>query len=502
MKFRPLAATALALLVGPLACSVTPAAVPPALDLPVPTLALARPAEAPAATPPSSARPPETFDVDAIDAWVARRVADQHLVGLSLAIVRNGKIALAKGYGQASRETGAPVDTSTAFAIGSVTKQFTCASALLLEQEGKLSLSQRLARYYPALPHAKEITLADLGGHTSGYADYYPLDFFDSRMAHAITADDLIARYAREPLDFAPRTRWSYSNTGFVILGRIVEKASGQPFGAFLDKRIFKPLGMDHASFAPRAGTPGLATGYESFALSEPRPAPREPEAWLFSAGAVYASATDLAKWDIALADGKVLRPSAYREMTTARSLTDERSTMYGCGLAVTQTRGETILAHGGEVNGFLAQNGIVPRTRSAVVVLTNSQFGDPSSIYRTLLSLVVSDGASTAKPPVVRGPSAKAAAVAMLHQLQAGVVDRSKLGAEFSLFMTDERVRDAAARLAPLGEASSVEAEGPSERGGMEVTTLHFSFATTRLDGWLYRSPDGMVQEFLVFKP
>jgi CubicO group peptidase (beta-lactamase class C family) len=490
-----------------LACSAPLPAVPPiAAEIGLPVAPLTSATPAPANGGPSStetARPPETFDVAAIDAWVASKVRDQHLVGLSLAIVRDGKIVLAKGYGQASREKNTPVETTTAFAVGSITKQFTCASALLLEQAGKLSLDDKLAKFYPELPRAKEITLGDLGAHLSGYPDYYPLDFFDSRMEKPITPDALIHQYAKEPLDFAPRTRWSYSNTGFVILGRVVEKASGKPFGAFVTERILRPVGMDHASFAPPAGAPDLATGYESFALSDPRPAPREPEAWIYSAGALYASATDLAKWDLALVDGKVLRPAAYARMTTARTLADKRSAGYGCGLDVKQVRGETVLAHGGEVNGFLAENGVVPRTRSAVVLLTNSQFGDPDGIYRTLLNLVVKDGATTAMPPKVKGPSMREAGLDVLRQLEAQHLDRSKLGEEFSRFMSDAKVADASQRLAPLGEPSSTEVEGPFERGGMEVCKLHFTFhGGAKLDGLMYRTPDGKVQEFLVSKP
>jgi hypothetical protein len=135
-------------------------------------------------------------------------------------------------------------------------------------------------------------------------------------------------------------------------------------------------------------------------------------------------------------------------------------------------------------------------------VLLTNSQFGDPAGIYRTLLNLVVKDGASTAKPPTVAGPTMRDAGLDMLRQLQAGKLDRAKLGAEFSLFMSDAKVADASRRLGPLGEPTSTEVDGPFERGGMEVSRLHFSFATTKLDGLMYRTPDGKVQEFLVSKP
>jgi len=499
---RRLSGVATALLVG---CSTPTLAIPPASSIPIPIAAVQHP-EAPVTTGAASSadtlRPPETFDIAAIDAWVGKKVLDQHLVGVSLAIVRDGKVVLARGYGKSSLETNAPVEADTAFAVGSVTKQFTCAAALLLEQAGKLSMRDKLSRYYPELPRAKDITLADLGAHVSGYPDYYPLDFFDSRMAHAIAPDALIHQYAAEPLDFAPGTRWSYSNTGFIVLGRVIEKVSGEPFGKYLADHILRPVGMDHAALAPSATTPGLALGYESFALSDPVVAPREPESWLYAAGALYASATDLAKWDIALVDGKVLRHAAYKEMTTARLLADGRSAMYGCGLSVGLSGGETVLSHGGEVNGFLANNGIVPRTRSAVILLANSQFGDPSAIYRTVLSLVVKDGANGAKPPKVNGPAMRETALEMLRALQNGKLDRTRLATEFNLFMSDARVADAARRLAPMGEPTHTEVEGPFERGGMEVSKVHFSFGSGKLDALMFRSADGKVQEFLVSKP
>jgi D-alanyl-D-alanine carboxypeptidase len=486
-----------------LSCAAETPSIPPLLTIPVPELsAAAAPPRQAQASGGDAAHAPDSFDLAAIDAWVAKKVKDQHLVGLSLAIVRDGKIVLAKGYGLSSLEKGTPVETTTAFAVGSITKQFTCASVLLLEEAGKLSLKSKLSTFYPELPRAKEITLGDLGAHVSGYADYYPLDFFDSRMLHAIPPDDLIHQYAKEPLDFEPHTRWSYSNTGFVILGRVVEKVSKKPFGAFVTDRILRPLGMTHASFAPDSAAPGLATGYESFALSEPRVAPREPEAWMYAAGALYASATDLAIWDLALADGKVLRPASFKEMTTPYTLKDGRETGYGCGLRVRDMKGEKVLSHGGEVNGFLAENAVIPRTRSAVVLLSNSQFGDPAGIFDALVGLVVKDGATTAKPPVVAGPSPRDAGLEMLRELQSGTIDRTKLGAEFSLYMTDAKVADAKSRLAPLGAPTSTEIDGPFERGGMEVVRLHFTFASTKLDGLLYRTSDGKVQELLISKP
>ena len=326
-----------------------------------------------------------------------------------------------------------------------------------------------------------------------------PLDFSDSRMRKPIAADDLIKQYARAPLDFEPRTRWSYSNTGFVLLGRVVEKASGKPFGAFLEERVTRPLGMAHTWFAPPEGKGTIARGYTSFAGSGPEPATREPEQWIHAAGALYASAADLAAWELALVSGKVLRPASYKRMTTRRVLTDGRTTDYGCGIGVSEVRGETVLSHSGEVAGFLAYEAVVPRTRSVVVLLTNADYGDTGALFKTIRDLVLKDGAPETAPPKVAGPRPAEVARALLREMQAGIVDRSKLGEEFSGYLSDARLREAAPRLAALGDPKSVEVERSAERGGMEVSIVRLVFASGTWTANLARSPDGKVQQFLL---
>src|SRR5579872_4328779 len=167
---------------------------------------------------------PQTFDLKAIDAYVADQVKSKGFVGLSLAIMKDGKIVLAKGYGNSSVKNGVEVTSQTLFGAGSVTKQFTCACIFLLAEDGKLSIHDKVAKYYPKLTKANEVTLYDLMSHVSGYPDYYPLDFVDRRMAKTIALDKLIEEYAGGKLDFEPGTRWSYSNSGYIILGRVIEK--------------------------------------------------------------------------------------------------------------------------------------------------------------------------------------------------------------------------------------------------------------------------------------
>ena len=250
--------------------------------------------------------PPKTFDLKEIDAYLTKQVANGH-VGLSVAFVRDGKVIHAKGYGKASVKPDVALDAKIPLAAGSITKQFTCACIFLLAEDGKLSVRDAVSKYYPDLTKAKEITLYDLMTHVSGYPDYYPLDFVDRRMKKPIPLDDLLKEYAGSKLDFPPHSRWSYSNTGYILLGRVIEKVSGKSFGEFLSERILKPLEMNDSLVEPKLDRKGIATGYTSFALGDPEPAVREADGWIRAAGGLYTTPSDLAKWNLALIGGKVL---------------------------------------------------------------------------------------------------------------------------------------------------------------------------------------------------
>lgn len=445
---------------------------------------------------------PATFDLKAIDRFLAAQVQSKDSVGLSVAIVRDGKVVLARGYGQRSLKPEAPVTTDALFAAGSITKQFTCACIFLLAEDGRLSVRDPVAKWYPELTKAKEITLYDLMTHAAGYPDYYPLDFVDRRMQKPVVPDEMLRDYAGGKLDFDPGRRWSYSNTGYVLLGRIVERVSGKSFAEFLTDRILKPLGLTHTVFDPPADHPGLAQGYTAFALGPPEPAKREAAGWIHAAGALYTTPTDLATWDIALVSGKVLKPESFRRMTTPRDLSDGRVRDYGCGLAVSRRRGEKVLRHSGAVSGFLAYNAVLPRTRSAVVLMANCEHRDAGDVFDPLLDLLIKTEAQPDNDvPKVNGPGPKEAALDMLRQLQTGQIRRDALGAEYSAFLNEDRVRGAKERLGPLGEPTSVTVDPTGERGGMEVAVVHFQCKGVKLKGLMYRTPDGKIQEFLIFR-
>jgi CubicO group peptidase (beta-lactamase class C family) len=467
---------------------------------------------------PSVPPAPLALDAPSLQAFLRQEVAARELVGLSLAVARDGKLTYAGAAGKSVLATGQAAGTETRFAIGSITKQFTSACILLLAEEGKLSPTDKVARWYPDLTRAGDITLLDLMNHVSGYPDYYPLDFVDRPMQKAIEPDALIRQFATRELDFEPGTRYSYSNTGFLILGRVVERVAGEPFGAFLGRRILDPLGMAHTTFEPRVD-PGteFAQGYVTFALGPPEiPVPEGP-GWIGAAGAIYSTPSDLVAWDLALVGGRVLKPESLKLMTTPRKLADGSSAGYGCGLAVSTRNGTTLLAHNGAVAGFYALNTAIPATGSAMALFSNLDSYDAvNAVYRRLVASLLpppkspaAEGAAASRKPATRepagpdvaGPPAAEAARLMFGSLQQGRVDRALLGEEYSHFLTDEKIRGAAARLKPYGDPTKVDVESLSERGGMEVARTRLTFASGALKGLMYRTPDGRIQQFFVLK-
>jgi len=442
------------------------------------------------------ARPVGSQEVTAaqIDSIVRRAVAEKGIVGLSVGVMRDGRVILAKGYGVRDRTTNDTVTTRTMFSIGSVTKQFTCSLLLMLADEHRLALSEPVAKYNPRLTRAKDITLLDLGGHLSGYRDYYPLDFVDREMQQPQPADAIITEYATRPLDFEPRSRYSYSNTGFLILGRVIEQVSREPYAKFLGERILTPLKLSRTAFEPAAG-PDMAKGYTSFGLSEPIPADPEAAGWAGAAGAIWSTPTDLLTWDLALIDHKLISQDSYRVLLTPQRLTDGRTSGYSCGEAVNDRGPALVLSHGGAVSGFVAQNTVIPATHSAVVLLSNTDFSPIGALNQELVAKLMPKSPDV---PTIAGRSALDAATKFLTELERGTVDRTTLGEDFSEFLSADKVRRGQAALNALGKIGNVRIAATGERGGMEVATVLFDVGKTPSRGLMYRMPNGKIEEFL----
>ena len=212
--------------------------------------------------------------------------------------MRDGKIVFAKAYGKQS-ETMKDTERRPPYQIASISKQFTAAALLMLEDEGKLSLDDTVAKWLPGITGGDKIKLRQLLSHTSGLQDYWPQDYSFAAMAKPTTPQGIVDRWAKKPLDFEPGAQWQYSNTGYVVAGLIAEKAAGKPLLAYLQEKIFKPLGIK-AIDQDKAIGPAFPQGYRRFALGPVRPETPSAAGWLYAAGELSMSAADLAKWDIA----------------------------------------------------------------------------------------------------------------------------------------------------------------------------------------------------------
>jgi D-alanyl-D-alanine carboxypeptidase len=445
-------------------------------------------------------------DERVVDSIVAAGMQQQRLVGVSVALVRGGQIVLAKGYGSASLQPNVPVDTGTRFSIGSVTKEFVAALALLLQEEGKLSVHDTLSKWYPKLTRSREITLLDLINHVSGYRDYYPLDYVHRAMARPTTSEQIMSTYAMTPLDFDPGTRWSYSNTGYTILGRVLERAGGKPLGTLLEERIFRPLGMAQTMYEPTRPE-RRAQGYVSWALGEMEPALLEGPGWIGAAGGIWSNAVDIARWDLALMRPGFLTPASRAIMFGERMLRDGTPTGYAAGLGVSQSGGRTVLSHGGATAGFSASNVFIPADTAAVVILSNTDQNIGTGAFTRMVSPPRTTAAAPPRrtqtamtPPTPRGPGAVAMAASFFNDLQRGRVDRRMLSPDYTAYLTPARVQQASRTLAPLGEISGAELGAIAERGGMQVASVILTVGGRRVRTLMYRRPDGVIEQYLLW--
>ena len=235
--------------------------------------------------------------------------------------------------------------------------------------------------------------------------------------------------------------------------------------------------------------------GYTSFALSPPVPAEPEAAGWAGAAGAIWSTPTDLLAWDLSLLDHTLITLQSYQTLVTPQRLSDGRTSGYGCGEAINDRGAALTFTHGGAVSGYVAQNTIIPATRSALAILSNSDFSPIGGLNQELLAKLLPTGVDV---PVVKGLNAFDAAAKFLSDLEKGKVDRSTLSPDFDAYLTPARLADAKKSLNALGRIANVRIAGLRERGGLEVAIVRFTVGTTEAQGLMYRDPDGKIEEFL----
>lgn len=382
--------------------------------------------------------------VASIDSIASAAMRGGRVSGFAVAVVKGRDTLLMKGYGLADIEDSVPVSTRTVFRIGSITKQFTSAAVMKLAEEGRLSLDDDIAKYLPAFPtHGRRVLVRHLLNHTSGIPSYTDVGPRWGRTIRLdLPHDSLLAIVANDSLMFEPGSHMYYNNTGYYLLGVIIEKVTGQAYGDYLAQAFFQPLGLSGTMYCGvRPIIRNRADGYElqngqlvnADYLSMNQP---------FAAGALCSTTGDLVTWTRALASGKVVSPASYARMTTPEPLTSRRPMNYAYGLVADTLGKHRVVLHGGGINGFVSDLRHYPDDSLVIAVLANTAPAPANEI-----------GAGIAR--TILGVSAPAPALP--KDLAMSAKDRAPYIGTYLLTMTDGSRR----RVRVLEQGDSLFVEG-----------------------------------------
>lgn len=409
-----------------------------------------------------------------IDAAVATVLAETRAPGVALAVQGQGA-AYVKGFGFVDASRKRMVSPSTRFEIGSITKQFTAAAIVQLAEAKKLSVDDRVGKFITNYPKAAPVTLRQLLWQVSGLPNYTNVPDFAKVVAHKRASFAAIIELVKnKPLDFKPGSRWEYSNTNYILLGRIVEMASGMPYDEYIKSHIFNPAGMSQSGvIADEPRIQDMAMGYYP-SRSGVRPAPKFASGWAWAAGNIVSTAGDVLKWDDAFFSGKIVSPRDVVVMTTSGTLSSGSSTSYGFGWIIDKQAGRKRVWHNGGTFGFGASNIVLPDDHLRIVVLINDVGVAPSSIATKVFEALYPD---VAKSDAQTAPGEDAAvttrAKEWLHRLQSGDIDRSQLTKQMSDALTPTSVSTLKQQLGALGEPSGFIYKGKQLTSG-ETTYLY----------------------------
>ncbi len=372
--------------------------------------------------PPPPSRPDGPADIAKMNEIIQAYVANDQFMGTVL-VTKRGEIVFDRAYGYADLEWQTPMTTDAKLRIGSMTKQFTAAAILLLEERGKLKTDDLIKTYLPDAPAAWDrITIQNLLTHTSGLPNYTAQPEFRTVATQTVTPQQIIALFRDKPLEFAPDSNWAYSNSNYFLLGLIIEKVSGETYADFLKANIWAPLHMDDTGYDITATVlPHRARGYAlgpqglanaSYAdMSTP-----------FSAGAMYSTTHDLLTWENALFGGKVLSAASLKKMTTPYKAG------YGYGLFIYAEDGRAAIEHGGNINGFNSEMAHYPDDDVNIIVLDSIEGGTASALHNSLLRLAHGEAVPM---PVVREE------IHVAHDILQSYVGTYELTPTFSITFT-----------------------------------------------------------------
>lgn len=380
----------------------------------------------------------QTDPTAAVDEFVKAEMERKKIPGVSVAVIKDGKPVVVKGYGLANIEHNVPVKPETIFQSGSVGKQFTAFAIMLLVEEGKIGLDDKIGKYLGEVPESwANVTVRHLLTHTGGFTDYSR--GFDFRKD--FTEDDLLKIIKETPLAFAPGEKWQYSNFGYVTLGIIIRKVTGKFYGDFLTERVFKPLGMTTARvISERDIVPNRAAGYVL------RNREVKNQEWVSPAlnttadGALYLSLLDMIRWEEALAGRKLLSKAAYEQMWTPVKLNDGREQRYGFGWALRNVNGFKVIEHGGAWQGFKSFIARYPDRGLTVIALANSENANPARLGNGIAEAV--DPAVKPKPMKDPEPERTAGFRKVIEDILAGKPDEKRFSPRLFRALSDPNDR------------------------------------------------------------
>jgi D-alanyl-D-alanine carboxypeptidase len=414
----------------------------------------------------------------------------------SVGIFSHGKL-YAHAFGMARIAPPLPASAEMAYPVGSISKQFTATAVLLLQEQGKLSIDDPVAKYFPDLTRANDVTLRNLLTMTSGYEDFAPQDY--SIPAWYVVRDPAatVKEWAGKPLDFEPGTKWQYSNTNYVLLGLIVEKVSGEPFGKYLREHVLDAAHLTGVFDAYTEREKLRTTGYISYALQPPRVLPLEAPGWYFAAGELAMPVATLLAWDKTFMNKSLLSAASYKLMETEFVTKDGHDTDLGLGVALHMRNGHLLVVHSGEVGGYVAENFVYPNDGVAIAVLTNEVASGAADEIATRISALILPDAITPDA----APDAVAAVLpGILAAFAEGQIDRTLFSANCNAYFSPEAVEDYKTALAPLGKVMSIYRTDRGMRGGMTFGAYRVVFAngtTLLLD--TYSLQDGKLEQMLI---
>ncbi len=433
----------------------------------------------------------------AIDAAVTKALKETGVPSAEIAVVRGGELVLDRAWGKPSERLLQP-DPHLPYQIASNSKQFLAALLLLLEDEGRISLDDKVSKWLPELPRGNLMTVRQLLSHTSGLQDFWPQDYPFVAMAQPVEPLDIVRRWGMKPLDYKPGTRWQYSNTGYVVAGLIAEKAGAAPLMEQLQARIFNPLGI-HPYDIDEANGAQFPQGYHRNALGPVRAATPPAKGWLWGAGELSMTAAELAAWDIARMNRTLLTPDDWSEMERPVRLADGTNTAYGLGVSKHLVEGRWVIDHGGESVGFLSQNSIWIDDQTAIVVLTN---GDFAAVQNDLTQAI----AAIVLPKSAQADIGEAARLGDVRTALAGIVSGTFNPALFTdngqYYFTPQTLDDYRQSLRALGPLKSVTVTRPPRlRGGFvnRVFALHYAKRTLVLSTYAEPGAHGRWEQFMI---